>query len=160
MPRFPLRTFSFGAGLIALGAVLLASLIASHIEVTLRLAGFAPALLSILIGSIIAVFSVAAWRWQRHARLHGTRGAGFVEAVERSELAGMESWRVRVRFRHELGRELHFRTGRLRAKPTVRPGERVAIWVCSHDPARYHFIELGPPLGPRPDPGSADRTLA
>jgi hypothetical protein len=155
MPRFPLRAFSFGAALIAFGMLLLAALIAARIEVTLRLAGFAPALLSILVGSIIAVFSFAAWRWQRHARLHGRRETGFVEAVERSELAGTESWRVRVRCRVELGRELHFQTGRLRAKPSVHPGERVAIWVCAHDPVRYHFIDLN-----GPSEGSADRTLA
>jgi hypothetical protein len=142
MPRFPLRAFSFGAALIAFGMLLLGSLIAARIEVTLRLAGFAPALLSILVGSIVAVFSLAAWRWQRHARLHGRRDTGFVEAVERSELAGIQSWRVRVRCRVQLGREFHFQTGRLRAKPAVHPGERVDIWVCDDDPVRYHYIDL------------------
>lgn len=155
MPRFPRQTFSFGAALIAFGMLLLAILIRAPIEVTLRLAGFAPALLSILIGSIVAVFSVAAWRWQRHARLHGTLGTAFVDAVERSERAGIESWRVRVRYRFQLGRELRFQTGRLREKPAVRSGERVAIWVCNEDPVRYHFIDLNGPSG-----GPADRTMS
>ena len=138
MPRFPSRAFLSGASLIGLGMLLIAALFRARMDVPLRLLGLAPALLMMLVGSAVAVFSLAAFGWQRRARRRGTRSQGFVEAVEPAR----GRWRVRARWRNDQGREFHFDSAPVRARPAVAEGERVVVWVDEADPVRYHFVDL------------------
>ncbi len=138
MPPFPAAAFFSGVSLIALGVLLIAGLFGAHIEVPLRLLGLAPALILLLVGSAVAVFSLAAFRWQRRARLRGTRSQGFVETIQPTR----GKWRVRARWRNDRGREFHFDSALERARPVVAEGERVVVWVDEADPARYHFVDL------------------
>lgn len=132
----------------ALGVLLVAVLFGAHLEVPLRLLALAPVLLMLLIGSAIAMFSLVAFGWQRRARLRGTRLQGFVETVE----ATRGKWRVRARWRNDQGREFHFDSAVVRARPAVAEGERVVVWVDEADPVRYHFVDLEGTR--RPEPGN------
>ena len=139
MPRFPTRPVAAGLALLATGVLLLSLLVRSALPVTLRLALLAPVLLSLLVASILLVFSVAAFRWRVRARREGAQSFGFVEAIER----GRKGFTVRVRWRNGLGRELHFETPGQRERPGLAPGARVTVWVCEDDPIRYHYVDLG-----------------
>lgn len=138
MPPFPAAAFFSGASLVVLGALLVAALFRARIEVPLRLLALAPSLLLLLVGSAVTVFSFAAFRWQRRARLRGTRSHGFVESIQPTR----GKWRVRARWRNGLGREFRFDSAATRARPLVAEGERVTVWVDEADPVRYHFVDL------------------
>jgi hypothetical protein len=144
VPRFPASGFLSGAALIALGVLLIAALFHAHLEVPLRLLLLAPALLMLMVGSAIAIFSLASFRWQRKARLRGKRSQGFVESVA----AARGKWRVRARWRNDQGREYHFDSARVRARPAIAEGERVVVWIDEADPFRYHFVDLESPAAP------------
>ena len=129
-----------GASLVLVAMLLVAGLFRASIEVPLRLLALAPALLLLLLGSVITVFSLSAFGWQRRARLRGKRAQGFLESVE--EVRG--GFRVRARWRNDQGREYHF-TAASKARPAAAEGERVLVWVDEADPVRYHFVDLDHP---------------
>ncbi len=122
----------------ALGVLLVAALFRAHIEVPLRLLALGPSLLMVFVGSAIAGFRLSAFRWQRRARLRGKRLQGFVESIDPVR----RKWRVRARWRNDQGREFHFDSALVRARPPVAEGERVVVWVDDVDPLRYHFVDL------------------